>query len=705
MNKFVLLASIGLAALCCPNANADASGAFLYGAADPPVIYNDGASTFTLQIATTKTGVTSVAYLTANSLVPMYDDGTHGDKVAGDGIYSCSGLTHDPIPLGFNGFAKSSVFARIATTDGQIQDYNVDLGFVAVGLQVPFKKLANGIYATPWALFVVDSAWGAANGFLSSESGSTTKGVSFLKRATHALYSVFPDQFDFVVAMPGRPIFDSTANYSVGAPFSYPTNNTVQHIGLVTPPGEDSNWGSKGKLQHVVFHDFSEGSILTHEIGHRWAAFAGTSQNVSACPDCQGAHWNRHSDVTGVMAGLIFDSRVPAGGGYLTNNGNGSWRLVRDMLNLNGSYSTLDLYLMGLVPGSAFPPINLLSNLNLTDVNHITGTVATYSVLQLTGGERSPSFPKSPAQFSTAFVIVKDNLFTAAEFTFFSLLAQYYTAKNPPIPLEFAETTVNPFATATNKRATMTASLPVGALPSPKTSYYSVLHGGTVRPGPLAPGSLVVVRGAFSSTPVSEDPNQVSYSMNGVSMQFDGANIRLYSLNTQSVEGAIPQNATPGVHLLTVTRNGAMVFSQQIAITARNIAALTWLPDSADPTNRAPTIRNTKLQFIGNPALSSKYAQASHGDTLIITATGGGATSPSLDDSAVAPPPGTYTILPPPITIDGAFSVPINITFAGRALASFSRDEVVFIVPLGLTPGPHTIMLGSKVYKNALWIK
>jgi hypothetical protein len=285
------------------------------------VIWNDGVSTFTMQVVTTKTGIASVNFVSGGISLPLYDDGTHGDLIAGDGIYTRNNLTLPPQPLSFNGaFVRTSVAAEIKLTNGKGQFQSVDFGLVGVGLDVPSTKLANGIYATPAAVFVVDPAGAANAGFTPDESVADARGSNFLGKATHALYSVFGDLFDIVVAMPGRPIFDATNNvYGVGVPYCNPASNQVQNIGL--PISTDTTWGSKGKLQAVIYHNFGEGAILTHEIGRRWMAFTGKAQNLSFCQACSGAHWNADSDIYSVMDSYISDPRLPYGFGRIESNG------------------------------------------------------------------------------------------------------------------------------------------------------------------------------------------------------------------------------------------------------------------------------------------------------------------------------------------------------------------------------------------------
>jgi uncharacterized protein (TIGR03437 family) len=709
MSRFVTF--LGVVSVFTGSAYADAQGAYLYSWADPPVIWNDGTSTFTLQVATTKTsnpGITSVTYYTPNGWVALYDDGkTGGDLKAGDGIYTLNTATLPVQPLTLGGVLNViDIGITITTADGKSQYIDgAKIGVVGVGLQFPSVSLGSIVQATKSAFFVSEPGWTPTSGFLSSEQQGTGLAVqaAFLRRATNSLYAVLPDQFDFIVAMPGHQLLDPKSNYGEGSPFFVRGKETVQNIGLSSFDVEKT-YGSKGRLQGVVYHSFGLGAILTHEFGHNWAAFIGTSQNLSACSACTGAHWNGNADIGSIMGGLLPAPGLFGGFGQLSANPDGTWRLVRDPLAPNGIYSMLDLYLMGLVPSSAVPPIHLLTNPDLSNINHVTAqSVATYHVLDLTG-ERVPNSQNAPKQFSTAFVIVKEKGFTPAELTFFSLLAQQYTQTNPPAPVLILDTYLNPFARATGGRATMTADLPVSGVTPPATSYYSILNDATRMPGPLAPGSMFDILGNFSGAAFAAAPNSVVYTLNQVSVQLDATKVRLYSMDKRMVVAAIPQLVSQGVHTLTVKVGSSVALTQQITIIQRNAAAYTWTPDPAHQNIRAPKISDANGKMVGDPSLSKNYVQVKGGDTLAISGTGGGGTNPGIIDNTPAPVAGTYTFVPPQIQIDGT-NVDATTVNGSRATGSFSVDKVTFVVPAGLSSGPHALMYGGAIYANALWIK
>jgi uncharacterized protein (TIGR03437 family) len=243
---------------------------------------------------------------------------------------------------------------------------------------------------------------------------------------------------------------------------------------------------------------------------------------------------------------------------------------------------------------------------------------------------------------------------------------------------------------------------------SVRTNYFSILNAASGRPGPVAPGSLIAVKGSFTSEIMFPLAGYVYYSFDGVSVQLDGVTIQMYACNTQQVEVAIPQGASPGVHTLTVTVNGTVELTGEITVTPRNLAAFTWSPDPNNPQNLSPQITNPSGQLVGNPALSSSYVQASSGDVLTLTGTGAGTTAPVLNDNTVSPPPGTAVCnFGPSVNFDESTYSPV-VSCRWQA-GSFSIDTIQFTAPNGLASGPHSIIVegsyGSVVYKNAVWLK
>jgi len=450
----VLVGSLGIT----PEIYSDSDGVstFLYHYFDPPVVYNDGRTPTTLEIVTTGQGIAQVSVtIPWLGTLPMYDDGTHADRVPNDGIYTIDNITIKDMEwtLHFGGThgvydPRVTILKRDGTEETVYPMFG--LGIVKEGEEFPAVQLGEGLYATEHAFFIVDPS-GETLGVLNWPLGDIQCGKATFE-ATHKLYSVFPDIFDFVVVMPSGTIFDPQWDYKVTVPYFVRAKNEIRNIGIPLFD-ETAKFGSQGRLRGMIYHSFGTGQVLDHEIGHAWSAYLGQELGLSS-----GGHWGRYSDVGGQMASYVSHPDVPLGSGHLVDNGDGTWRVEREPGD-NMPYSKLDLYVMGLIPPEEVPPVHLLINPDFSDPQRVTAErVETYTIEQLMaaeGGERVPSWRESQKEFNIAFIAVKNKEFTPAEFAFFSLVAKYFTSK------EQGDLGLTTFYTATGGRATLNAKLPV----------------------------------------------------------------------------------------------------------------------------------------------------------------------------------------------------------------------------------------------------
>ncbi len=430
----IVLASCGLlwaGTTDAPHAAA-LSQAFLYHHIDPIVVFKgDEDTTQTVEVATTGEAIASVR-LTRPSEAIMHDDGTHGDAVAGDGIYTLEGVEHRTgySNLGYGGTHSTSGRFKVVIerTDGSQEEWWLGIGIVDSEQQLAARKIADGVYATPYAVFMVDpfgvllnvSEWP-----LSSLGCGRTNFEVFEK-----LYAVYPDSFDFVIVMPAHPLFDPTRGYAENTPYFVRAKNDVQRIGMDLFDNTD-DFSSAGRLRGMIYHSWGTGQILDHEIGHAWAADIGEGYELTRCPDCYGNHWNPLSDIAGQMAAFLFHPDAELGAGHLMANGDGTWRIERESGD-DCPFSMLDLYVMGLAPPEDVPPIHVLVNPDTSDHERVTAeSVETYTIediMALEGGERIPAYGKAPKHFDVAFVVVGPREFTAAEYAFYSLIPKYFAS-------------------------------------------------------------------------------------------------------------------------------------------------------------------------------------------------------------------------------------------------------------------------------------
>jgi hypothetical protein len=399
-----------------------------------------------------------------NEVFPLYDDGTHGDAVAGDSVFTVKDVRpycNTRYMLRY-GDAVGTWYGtlEVTLTSGERL---VDDKFVRIGLVHPrystafrFETYGDGLSATVYAFFLEDIDRVVFDGYPVS---STALDVA-AREAARKLYTIFPDRFDFVLVMPKMPIF-AAADYREIPSLSLRVANDIEHIGLPLF-NHGAEYGSGGFLKGVVYHSFGSLDLVDLEMGSFWGADIGASLGLATETEPGHYLWSPTSDVGGQLSALYVSSNGDPG--RFAANGDGTWRFVATIDNLR--YAPLELYTMGLVPAEAVPAVHVLVDPDLADPLHVTArSVTTVTIDELTaaqGGARVPLPGGAPFEFSIAFVVVGDEPFTSAEYAYFSLLAYELTTKAAPAPADYYA----PFYWATGGRATLRVLLPV-ALPTP----------------------------------------------------------------------------------------------------------------------------------------------------------------------------------------------------------------------------------------------
>ncbi|MBN1780359.1 hypothetical protein JW948_04480 [bacterium] len=429
------------------------AAAFRYYCFDPFTVYCREDVQLTLEVATTGADVTGVT-ITYPSEIIMHDDGTHGDRLAGDGIYTRNDIPNKDnlraLDYGGTHCSYGLYEVRIDKTDATSESQWLSVGLVAQGQDFPAVQLAEGIYATDYAVFIEDPSGEILN-TPDWPLGSFDCTVTFYK-AYQKLYSVLPDVFDFGIVMPAQPIFDPARDYAENSPFFRFAHNDVQNIGI-SPIDINAELGSAGRLKGMIYHSWGDGQILDHEFGHMWCAHFGNALGISD----NDFHWNELTDIGGQMCNYLEHPDLEFGG-HLKDNGDGTWRIERDPGD-NELYSKLDLYLMGFISKDEVPPVHMLVDPDMTDRLHVTSEqVITYTIDELIaaeGGDRIPSDEEAQTEFNVVFIVVKNKAFTQAEFAFYSLVSRYFASE------EQGDKEMTTFYTATGGQARLNALLPV----------------------------------------------------------------------------------------------------------------------------------------------------------------------------------------------------------------------------------------------------
>ena len=446
--------------------------ALLYYYIDPMIFRRgDTSTTMTIEVVTAGLNITRV-YLENPEEIILVDDGTNGDRVAGDGIYTASNVPPhvESTTLNFGTHSTGGPDVFVEKTDGSTESDFLRFGVVAEDQNFPAIELAEGLFATQYAFFIEDPE----GTVLDSEEWPVGR-VRCARQnfeATQKLYSVLPDNFDFVIVMPAHTMFHPDRNYAENTPYFVRAKNDIQHIGIDLFDNT-SDFGSAGRLKGMIYHSWGYGAILDHEIGHAWCADLGESLSLCKCENSFGNHWNPLSDIGGQMGAFLSHDDFPQRAGHLKDNGNGTWRLERNSDD-NDPYSNLALYAMGLIPFSEVPPVHILVNPDLTDYTSIIPeSVITYTIDEIItaeGGERIPSYEDSQKEFNVAFIVVKNKAFTAEEYAFYSLVSKYFASQQQ------GRLSLTTFYHATGGRGTLNPDLGVvSSVESEKCTYLRFL--------------------------------------------------------------------------------------------------------------------------------------------------------------------------------------------------------------------------------------
>ena len=331
---------------------------------------------------------------------PMFDDASHGDEVAGDGIWTLS-FTLDlaePATLRLYDGLVDYLPITIATSD---RTRTVELAVVSRALQgTAITETLNGsLMITDTLVSLVDASF----------DGQT------LSEVAERLYAVYSDDpFDFLVIFHSRPTGD-------GVPRSLGVRNAIDGISL-GDYDTSAAYGSAGRLQQVIFQNANlTGREVNHEIGHRWGAFLDDPALNLSIPT--GFHWGASQHVGQLGNGPYL--QPDGNGGYLVTNANGSENFI------SNAYSPLELYLMGLASPAEVAPLRFVTDpavdtsFGATLPESATRLVSMAEVIAIYG-ERLPEHAASPKSFRAAFVVVSDAPLSEAEYTVSTHIARYF---------------------------------------------------------------------------------------------------------------------------------------------------------------------------------------------------------------------------------------------------------------------------------------
>lgn len=443
----------------------------VFGAFEPAVVANDGQSSARLEVhlvnlpagASVRAGMSPSARtqgaahydlkLDGSSIGTMpfelFDDGTHGDVMAGDSVYSRAGLTTEA-PIREDNGVRGAVSINalyinesgveeehlIATRNSAGRRRTLGSGFtlhvVEQSARVQVTQHRPGVRRSAHLLNIV-----AAEHAMTSRSLLSRGGLQAMIDMVEAAQSELAESIDLVYFFPLRPALTNVSG------IYFPLSNDVQGIGRTVSPGPGPQLGD---TQGLVVLSPAPGVPITHETGHRWGVKIGLGLSND------GSHWGLVA-ADGVLGGFPPSALNDLGGGV--------FQLTRAsaLPDRPQRFSDLELYLMGLMPPEEVAPVSVVSDYTITDSSNPTyltlnATLRTVSVDDIVAehGPRLPAFGDAPTEFRSAFVVFSTRALTVSEMSFFDHHASSFGA-----PESIGSTT---FEEATGGRAQMDTSLP-----------------------------------------------------------------------------------------------------------------------------------------------------------------------------------------------------------------------------------------------------
>src|ERR1044072_6871114 len=405
----------------------------------------------------------------------MRDDGTGGDRVAGDSVYTVTvqaSLLTQGLPV-MDVFRVFVVFLYVFPLPGNPLQGNVFAEIITDQIpRLPVTSLAADAQRTTHVVNLVDSD------FVTGANPDVT-------RITKRFYQLVGDDYDFVI------VVNVLSRFQTRFPFA--TKNEVRGIGqnIFTNAVE---YGSAGKLSGITVFPISaffDGADYgyQHELGHQWINFLNMQPLAFGIP-----HWPISSMAGGIM-GFSFGANSQ-GLEYpcLLTSEPGGIRLTPR----NGPpvFNDLDLYLMGLLPANQVPNQIVFAEQNkalTTPCNNqlFTGPVTQISITDIvnTFGARIPDSSNAPKNFKVATILVsKDGLLGEDEMAFYNYFSRRAEeTQELPLHLGLAKGTTKPFVVTTRGLGSMNAQI---------NSPTLITEAGTSRG--VALDSVTWTRGPFS---------------------------------------------------------------------------------------------------------------------------------------------------------------------------------------------------------------
>ncbi|MFN0170921.1 MAG: hypothetical protein ACKV22_31275 [Bryobacteraceae bacterium] len=219
-----------------------------------------------------------------------------------------------------------------------------------------------------------------------------------------------------------------------------------------------------------------------------------------------------------------------------------------------------------------------------------------------------------------------------------------------------------------------------------------VVHGASFRPGAVAPGTFASVFGSNFGVEAPA-PARAVFELGGANVEMCGVRARLFHNTGQGqINFVVPRAAEGRAECeVTVTASGQKSRPVAVRVVDQSLALFEFRPVAQGPA--LPIITNVQYQFIGPVLPGADYlVRAAPGEVLILWGSGGGLTSPAVEDGEAAPATGAATRRPPVVKIGG---VPAEVLYSGMAPGFLGLYQISVRVPEDTPPGDVPLWFGE----------
>lgn len=390
--------------------------------------------------------ISGYTFVGQSIFVNLADDGSNGDLVAGDGVYSLQLPPCEPYPLyrtalnclyfkqltNFEkaGFAEFQISLFIEYENGSFSHVRAVLPILRDDVElIDLQQLDESTYVTDTFVNIID------------KSGLSFQGGFFdrmnMKSLANRFYERYPDNFDFLFFRSDRWL--TIAGYGYYVPINIDFDGTGRKRFNFS-----ALHGSAGRLKGKMFVNHLSLGPMVHELMHHWA-----NQSALLEKDISGGHYG-FSNVNGVLGGDVdFDT--------VTNLGNNRYQIQERQgccSSFSGLYAPLELYMAGLLPKEEVPPVTLLSQPEPLEYNWDSTVwrsekgIVTYTIDDIIAaeGERNPPFGEAQTDFRLGHVVVTKEPLDPRVATWLDAQIKYFGSK---------ENDTRVFSAATGFRASM----------------------------------------------------------------------------------------------------------------------------------------------------------------------------------------------------------------------------------------------------------